>query len=68
MKSILEQKKAVIQQKGLSILSVFDTFEKTSGKKDVSLCKTKDGEKIILRVGEVRPQDFFPNGFTGKHL
>jgi len=68
MKSILEQKKAVIQQKGLSILSVFDTFEKTSGKKDVSLCKTKEGEKIILRVGEVRPQEFFPNGFTGKHL
>lgn len=68
MKPVLKQKKAIIQQKGLTILSVFDTFGKTSGKKDVSLCKTKEGKKIILRVGEVRTQGFFPEGFTGKYL
>jgi hypothetical protein len=68
MESILEQQKTVIRQKGLTILSGFDTFEKTSGKKDVSLCKTKKGEKIILRVGEARPQEFFSNGFNGKYL
>lgn len=56
------------EQKDLTVVRVFDTLEKTSGEKDVSVCEGKDGKRVILRIGEVRPLAFFRNGFSGQHF
>ncbi|MEK7167361.1 MAG: hypothetical protein AAB732_03030 [Patescibacteria group bacterium] len=56
------------QQKEFKVIEIFDTINKTSGEKDVSLCENKNGKKLILRIGEMRPLNFFPNGFKGQHF
>lgn len=65
---ILGKRDEIIDRKRLKVLSTFDTFQKTSGKKDVSLCESPEGAQIILRTGEVRPKTFFPNGFRGDYI
>lgn len=67
-KNLSEVRAVLSRQKKLQIVEVFDTIDKTSGEKDVSLCQTKDGNKVILRIGEIRPLVFFPEGFRGKHF
>jgi len=56
---ILNRKKELIQSKALTVITTYDTFERESGKKDVSLCENSVGEKVILRIGEIRTNEFF---------
>ncbi|MBI4653145.1 hypothetical protein HY750_02725 [Candidatus Kuenenbacteria bacterium] len=66
--NLVEVRTVLSSQKKLKVIKVFDTIEKTSGEKDVSLCQTQDGNKVILRIGEIRPSSFFLNGFESKHF
>lgn len=52
----------------LTIVTVFDSNEKTQGLKDVIGCKTESGERVILRIGERRPDWLFPQGFVGQTI
>jgi len=65
---ILKRKKELVQSKALTVIRTYDTFENESGKKDVSLCENSSGEKFILRIGETRPAQFFPEGYLGEFL
>ena len=67
-KNLPKVRDALSRQKKLQVVEVFDTIDKTSGEKDVSLCQTKDGNRVILRIGEIRPLVFFSEGFEGKHF
>lgn len=67
-KDLTEIRSTLTRQKELKVIDVFDTIDKTSGEKDVSLCQTRDGEKVILRIGEIRPRAFFLEGFEGKNF
>ncbi|MFH1171151.1 MAG: hypothetical protein V1778_01255, partial [bacterium] len=64
---ILAKREELLQRFGLKISTTFDTFAKEGGRKDVALV-TKGREQLILRVGEVRPASFFPNGYIGHHF
>ena len=65
---IQQTKNRVIENENLQLIKTFDTFDKTDGTKDVCLCESPEGKKIILRIGEVRPPTFFPNGFMGEYI
>lgn len=67
-KQIITKRNSIVKQKNYIIVKIFDTLEKTSGEKDVSLCKTPTGNLVILRIGEIHPKNFFPNGYIGKNL
>lgn len=68
LNNIIELRQQLLKQHGLKLIRVFDTFENTSGEKDVSLCTTELGEHRILRIGEIRPQNFFLDGYEGNLL
>jgi len=65
---LLKIRKSIISKKNYKLVKIFDSVEKTSGEKDVSLCKTVEGKLVILRVGEIHPKTFFPDGYVGKNL
>ncbi len=67
-KQLINKRNSVVKEKNYSIVKIFDTIENTSGEKDVSLCKTTTGNLVILRIGEIHPKNFFPNGYVGKNL
>ena len=56
---LLKIRKSIISKKNYKLVKIFDSVEKTSGEKDVSLCKTVEGKLVILRVGEIHPKTFF---------
>lgn len=66
--NVIELRNKLIQARGYRLVSVFDTYENTSGTKDVCLCTTESGEHRILRIGEIRPQGFFFEGLEGSVL
>lgn len=65
---LVKTRKRIIKEKNFKLLEIFDSLEKTSGEKDVSLCQTPEGQLVILRIGEIHPKSFFPNGYIGKNL
>lgn len=67
-KQLIAKRNSIVKLKDYSIVKIFDTLEKTDGEKDVSLCKTASGNFVILRIGEIHPKNFFPNGYVGKNL
>lgn len=52
----------------LTVVTIFDSSEKTKGLKDVIGCQTENGERVILRIGERRPDWLFPQGFIGQTI
>ncbi|MBI4434183.1 hypothetical protein HY632_05405 [Candidatus Uhrbacteria bacterium] len=58
---------ALLQERGWTLLSVFDTNAHEPFK-DVSRVRTATGAERILRIGERRPPEFFPNGYSGTHI
>ncbi|MFH1112249.1 MAG: hypothetical protein V1712_04265 [Patescibacteria group bacterium] len=62
---ILKVKKVILKKYQLVVEKDFDTFTKEKGNKDVSLCRAKQIGRVILRIGEARPADFFPQGYRG---
>lgn len=65
---ILLKRGKLIKKNKFTVLRIFDTFGKEGERKDVILCQRRDGIKVILRIGEVRPKIFFPQGYIGKYL
>lgn len=68
VQDIIKRKEEIINAKNLSILHTYDTYKNESGRKDVSLCLDQSGDKIILRIGEVRPAGTFNSGYYGDNL
>lgn len=66
--NLVKTRKRIVREKNYKIVKIFDSLEKTSGEKDVSLCKTSEGKLVVLRIGEIHPKNFFPGGYTGKSL
>ncbi len=62
---VIAERERILQEHGLVLETIFDTFSKESGKKDVVSATTAEGKRIILRLGERRPTWFFPEGFVG---
>lgn len=62
---ILAERERVLTENHLTLETVFDTFVKESGAKDVVAAKTQEGSRVIVRLGERRASWFFPEGFSG---
>lgn len=62
------ERKRLLSEFKLRPVSVFDSNKKTSGRKDVIGCEDEDGRRVILRIGERRPEYFFPDGLVSKIL
>lgn len=56
----------ICQKLNIKLIEVFDTNEHEFNK-DVILGLWKN-KKVVLRVGEIRPANFFPNGYDGKNI
>lgn len=67
-KQIRLERERLLTEFKLTVVTVFDSSEKTNGLKDVMGCQTEDGKHVILRVGERRPDWLFPQGFTGETI
>jgi len=65
-KPLIKLRHQICVQKGIKIIKIFDTYQKEKDK-DVILGQWQ-GKKIILRIGEHRPVDFFPDGYQGDYL
>lgn len=63
---IINLRNAICQKMGIKLIRVFDTNEHEPHK-DVILGLWKN-KKVVLRVGEHRPMNFFKNGYRGKFL
>lgn len=57
----------LIKKHDLTLVNVYDTFDKTNGQKDVCLCQMQ-GQRVILRIGEIRAKGFAESGYSGKNL
>jgi hypothetical protein len=65
---LLEERTRLLVEHRLTLETVFDTFQKESGRKDVVAARTEEGKCVILRLGERRPSWLFPKGFLGTHI
>lgn len=65
---MLAERSRVLEEHHLVLETIFDTFKKESGKKDVVSARTEDGDRVIVRLGERRPSWLFPNGFVGTSI
>ena len=65
---VLRERERLLQEFSLRVIHVFESSEKSGGKKDVLGCEDADGRRVILRMGERRPDCFFPEGFVGQTL
>ncbi len=68
MQYILECRKNILETYALTVVREFDTRIKENGAKDVTECLRRDGQRVILRIGEARPSTFFPDGFIGRTI
>lgn len=68
LESIEQLRNLLTERHGLQIDEVFDTFLKTDGKKDVLLCRRDAGERVILRIGELRSPALPIEGYEGKYI
>ncbi|MFH1281205.1 MAG: hypothetical protein ABIH91_00605 [Candidatus Omnitrophota bacterium] len=66
IKETIARRNKICQSLGIKIIKVFDTNEHESNK-DVVLGDWQ-GRKVVVRVGECRPKNFFPQGFRGRHM
>ncbi len=57
----------IIAEGGFVLKKVFDTNEHEPDK-DVCVIELEDGIEAVLRVGERRPETFFPEGYRGEHF
>lgn len=65
---IQAERERLLAEFKLTVITTFDSSEKTNGLKDVTGCETDNGERVILRIGERRPDWLFPQGFTGETI
>jgi len=65
--NIKKIKSAILRKYNLKLIKNFDTNEHELDK-DVFLAKNKKSEYVVVRIGERRPANFFPNGYNGKHF
>lgn len=54
-------------KESLVLIKVMDTNEHESHK-DVALVKNARRQKLILRIGEIRTENFWPRGYQGKYF
>lgn len=65
---IQAERERLLAEFKLTVVTIFDSSEKTQGLKDVIGCETENGERVILRIGERRPNWLFPQGYIGQTL
>src|SRR3989338_3610502 len=65
---MLAERSRILEEHRLVLETVFDTFKKESGKKDVVSARTEGGHRVIVRLGERRPSWLFPDGFVGTSI
>ncbi len=63
----VEQRNRLLKGLNLVLVSVFDTNE-NEPEKDVVRVRQLDGKEAVLRVGERRQPDIFPNGYSGTFI